>query len=207
MGLVEKQKLQRQAAIIDAARKLIVENGYTKTSMERIAEEAEVGVATLYKYFGTKDALIKELAYPELKKTLVSAKEVLADLPSGAIQATQKLLRCYMVHTDSWEDKKLLRLFAVPFSPEYRTAFDEVVLYGDSMVKGQLNELVTRLQGRGDLPEAIDAQHISDIIFAIFNQEFISCVMSDTADPADSFKKIDRSVEVLFRLAGASPSV
>jgi TetR/AcrR family transcriptional regulator, regulator of cefoperazone and chloramphenicol sensitivity len=57
---------QRQAAetrrqIVRAARRLFVASGYAGTTVEAIAAEAGVAVATVYKAFGTKAAIAREL--------------------------------------------------------------------------------------------------------------------------------------------------
>lgn len=57
---------QRQAAetrrqIVRAARRLFAASGYAGTTVEAIAAEAGVAVATVYKAFGTKAAIAREL--------------------------------------------------------------------------------------------------------------------------------------------------
>ena len=57
---------QRQAAetkrqIVRAARRLFVVSGYAGTTVEQIAAEAGVAVATVYKAFGTKAAIARDL--------------------------------------------------------------------------------------------------------------------------------------------------
>jgi AcrR family transcriptional regulator len=57
---------QRQAAetkrqIVRAARRLFVDSGYAGTTVEQIAAEAGVAVATVYKAFGTKAAIARDL--------------------------------------------------------------------------------------------------------------------------------------------------
>jgi AcrR family transcriptional regulator len=57
---------QRQAAetkrqIVRAARRLFVASGYAGTTVEQIAAEAGVAVATVYKAFGTKAAIARDL--------------------------------------------------------------------------------------------------------------------------------------------------
>ena len=57
---------QRQAAetrrqIVRTARRLFVASGYAGTTVEAIAAEAGVAVATVYKAFGTKAAIAREL--------------------------------------------------------------------------------------------------------------------------------------------------
>ena len=58
VGLREKQKERRQRDILDAATRLIEAQGWENTSMEEVAAGAEVGVATVYNYFGSKVELV-----------------------------------------------------------------------------------------------------------------------------------------------------
>jgi TetR/AcrR family transcriptional repressor of mexJK operon len=48
---------QKRTAIVAAARQTFLENGYSQTSMDGIAELAEVSVKTIYRHFENKDEL------------------------------------------------------------------------------------------------------------------------------------------------------
>lgn len=58
MGLRELKAQRTREQIIDVALDLFIEQGYDETTMEQIAERAEVGSSTLYRYFPSKDLLI-----------------------------------------------------------------------------------------------------------------------------------------------------
>jgi AcrR family transcriptional regulator len=47
--------------VIDAALELIAEHGFHGVSMAMIAEKADVGMGTIYRYFASKDVLISEM--------------------------------------------------------------------------------------------------------------------------------------------------
>lgn len=49
-------------AIVDAAARLLRERGYEALTTNRIAEQAGVGIATLYEFFPNKEAVVAELA-------------------------------------------------------------------------------------------------------------------------------------------------
>ena len=51
----------KRDAIIAAAIKLIAEYGFHGTPISLIAQEAEVGAGTIYRYFADKDALVREI--------------------------------------------------------------------------------------------------------------------------------------------------
>ena len=48
-------------AVIDASLELIAEHGFHGVSMAMIAEKANVGMGTIYRYFASKDVLISEM--------------------------------------------------------------------------------------------------------------------------------------------------
>lgn len=58
MGLRERKKLMRLQRIVAAARKLFVEKGFSSTTIQDIAEEADVGLGTLYLYAKSKEDLL-----------------------------------------------------------------------------------------------------------------------------------------------------
>ena len=68
MGRREREFLQRRREILDAALKLFSEKGYSRTSMQEIAKEAEFAVGTLYKFFPTKKDLYEALVLENAKK-------------------------------------------------------------------------------------------------------------------------------------------
>ncbi|MCK9921349.1 TetR family transcriptional regulator [Frankia sp. AgPm24] len=58
VGLRERKKAKTRAAIQQEALRLFRERGYEATTMEQIAEAAEVSQSTVFRYFPTKDELV-----------------------------------------------------------------------------------------------------------------------------------------------------
>lgn len=58
MGLREMKAERTRQAILDASLKLFERQGFDQTTMEQIAERAEIGIATLYRYFASKDSIL-----------------------------------------------------------------------------------------------------------------------------------------------------
>ncbi|MEL6567305.1 MAG: TetR/AcrR family transcriptional regulator [Pseudomonadota bacterium] len=57
-----KRSREKHAAILDAALALFSRDGFAGTSMERVAAEAGVSTATLYRHFASKTALFESVA-------------------------------------------------------------------------------------------------------------------------------------------------
>jgi AcrR family transcriptional regulator len=60
MGLRASKTARTREQILTIALDLFVTQGYEQTTIEQIAERAEVGITTLYRYFPGKDALLLE---------------------------------------------------------------------------------------------------------------------------------------------------
>ena len=58
MGLRELKASRTRQRMTDVALELFLRDGFDATTMEQIAEAAEVGTTTLYRYFPTKDQLL-----------------------------------------------------------------------------------------------------------------------------------------------------
>jgi AcrR family transcriptional regulator len=58
VGLRERKKARTRVAIRDVALRLFEEQGYAETTVEQIAEAAEVSPSTYFRYFPTKEAVI-----------------------------------------------------------------------------------------------------------------------------------------------------
>ncbi|MFF2405399.1 TetR/AcrR family transcriptional regulator [Streptomyces sp. NPDC058092] len=58
MGLRERKKLKTRIAIRRATYRLISEQGYDATTIEQIAEAAEVSPSTVFRYFATKEDIV-----------------------------------------------------------------------------------------------------------------------------------------------------
>ncbi len=57
-GLRERKKLKTRQSIQDHALRLFREQGYDQTTIEQIAEAAEVSPSTFFRYFPTKDDVV-----------------------------------------------------------------------------------------------------------------------------------------------------
>ncbi|GGZ56249.1 TetR/AcrR family transcriptional regulator [Streptomyces bluensis] len=74
LSLRERKKLKTRTAIRDATYRLIKEQGYEATTVEQIAEEAEVSPSTVFRYFPTKEDIIITDEYDVLVEDLLRSR-------------------------------------------------------------------------------------------------------------------------------------
>jgi TetR/AcrR family transcriptional regulator len=103
MGVSERKEREKQArkkAILDAASRIFQEKGYQSTTMNKIAEEAELSRATLYIYFKNKDDLFLSMTTEPLKK-LKKEFEKIATTDKSPEEKIVMLSRTFIKHWNS----------------------------------------------------------------------------------------------------------
>jgi AcrR family transcriptional regulator len=60
VGLRERNAARTRELILDTALELFLDRGYDATTMEEIAEAAQIGTSTLYRYYPSKEVLVIE---------------------------------------------------------------------------------------------------------------------------------------------------
>lgn len=77
----QENKLAVEKRIYDAAMELFCELGYKKTTLIDIAQEAEVSTRTLYKYFPTKESILRKFGRDNILHLKSYAAELPAEMP------------------------------------------------------------------------------------------------------------------------------
>jgi AcrR family transcriptional regulator len=78
-GLRQRKKDSSRRAIEDAAWELFAEQGYEETSINDIAERADVAPRTFFRYFPTKEAVM----YPQFEELLQSVRDAFRARPTN----------------------------------------------------------------------------------------------------------------------------
>jgi AcrR family transcriptional regulator len=123
LGLRDRKKIQTRRVIRNEAMRLIAENGYANTTVEQIAEAAEVSPSTFFRYFPSKEMVL--MANDLDLVTIRALEQQPADLPS--LQAFRRALEITMatLSEDEWRFERA-RLRMVLSIPELKAAqFEE----------------------------------------------------------------------------------
>ena len=96
----EKLKSKRFDKAVEVSAQLFIERGIDNVKMTDIAEESDIGVATLYRYFGTKTGMtIAAMTYMwnELKKMFSGVFESEVFLRQSGLKQLTDLMRMFLV--------------------------------------------------------------------------------------------------------------
>lgn len=103
-GLRERKKQRTRETILNAGLELFAERGYTHTTLEDIAEAAEVSTGTLFAYFPSKE----DILFPEERPFYEQLKQRLEQRPPEAV--TFDVLRELLATLQAPDETITLRL-------------------------------------------------------------------------------------------------
>ena len=140
--LRDRFREQTQAAILEAAGRILAEEGAALARIDAIAAEAGVSVGTLYNHFGDRDGLVSAVFRHQQVQLVTLLQAVMAEPSAGFAEDLRRLLQT-----------------CADFAASHGRLFAEMVHEGAGMRAWQcqqrdevleaLRELMTRLVARG----------------------------------------------------------
>ncbi|SOB99229.1 TetR family transcriptional regulator [Ureibacillus xyleni] len=123
------KKMERRKSMIRAARKLFSLHGFEKTTMQKIADESNVGVATLFRHFPKKEHLIIEVVKEVIEQQVPHFEAIIQSNKKG-IEKVDDMLNTYIKYIleEDRDSIKLLETFEmyIVFMPIESELLDEI---------------------------------------------------------------------------------
>ncbi|MBD1545603.1 TetR/AcrR family transcriptional regulator [Roseibium aggregatum] len=192
-NLRERQKESRRRKILQAAREQLVANGFEATTIETIAEEAEVSAVTVYNYYGTKTGLLLALV-SESDSILLERMQELLKAPPDTIEETfSAFAEVIRRHALSFLTKAVWRQVIAASIIEGDSQFGRSYAQLDRELARQLTKILEKLRERGGVSANTDLDVLGDCLFQLQNARFLQFVSSNdmTNEAVDRYLRED----------------
>jgi TetR/AcrR family transcriptional regulator, fatty acid metabolism regulator protein len=170
-----KRRGQKYEQIIEAAVKVIAQNGYHHSQVSKIAKEAGVADGTIYLYFKNKEDILVSLFQEKMGKFIQKIEDELA----GESSIEEKLLLLITMHLQQLEDDHAL---AIVTQLELRQSNIELRNRINEVLRGYLKLIDTVvLLGieKGIFSENIDVRIARQMIFGTIDEVVTNWVMKE----------------------------
>jgi len=159
----EQLSTEKQAVILDAARKRFAYYGFSKVTMDEIAADVGLGKASLYYYFPTKENLFEEVIKQEKNQFIVDIQSMIEKK-----MAPCDLLRQYAQQRIA-HFRELANLRALQFqqSPETRASFLQLFKEFQKQEVGLLEQILELGKKAGEFSVS-DSQQSAEVIIQMF---------------------------------------
>ncbi len=194
-------------AILDAARRLFADNGFSGTSTRRIAEAAKVNLAMIHYYFGSKELLYRrviELELTELLRLVLagfkadsSPQDILAGLPRFVME----------MHRQRPELMKLMLREMTDGAPRLPEVIRELGQHGPLGLRQTILSVIEAAQVKG-FADGIPPAHLMAVIFGIGNglmafAPMVAVILDLDMNDPETAAAVGRSAEIVVRRAVA----
>ena len=187
--------------VIEAAKRLFIEHGYPATTIDAIAEAAEVPLPTVYRLFGSKRALLSAVLDTSFggddqpvafgDRPAVRAARDEPD-PAGMVTAFARIARELMDRSSAIQH---VLATAAQVDPEMAELLAEIRRQRHT---GQ-SRIVAALDARGALDPGVDKTEAADIAYALLSPEVHRILTVERGWPADRYERwIARSLSTLL---------
>jgi AcrR family transcriptional regulator len=194
LGLRERKKARQREAILQAGVRLFRERGYEKVTVDDIAHAADISQPTFYKYFPSKDAILREFAMTGA----TTALDALMTQP-GSVEARLRqffqLLGTYLM-----SDRELW--YAIAISNAYNPVRDPELLRAEDAATRSMERLLKEGQTRGELTRKFSAVRLGSVLEGLMLRACIEWGAS-FPEPHDLRESLDEMFDFFMRGARA----
>ncbi|MGP2490797.1 TetR/AcrR family transcriptional regulator [Mesorhizobium sp. PUT5] len=180
-GLRQRQKLDRDRRIVEAAARLFREFGYEGVKIETIAEQAQVSVGTIYNYYESKGDVLVAVVSLEVNEVIAAGEGVLAAPPADAAQGVNALFGIYLRHSLHYLNKEMWRAAMSMSTLHPQSPLGRHYSGLDESLCRQVCLLLAKLKARGSIGAWVDVNLAGRILFNTMNMMFIDFVKDDAA--------------------------
>lgn len=197
-SLRQRLRLLGRDTILDAASELFLRDGYRATTMAAVADQAGVGVATVFRYFKSKEGILAALSRRDTQNIMERARAKVAPPPDDPLQAVLDVLLIVLdTHAmPSTQIRGQTRLWLL--LPTGHPETDEVVAASDLELQALLLELLTHYRRAGRVRKDLDLEDMTIAIFAVFYHHYLQIGVDRSADVAQIRKELGRRLPLLF---------
>jgi AcrR family transcriptional regulator len=164
-GIREKKKAKTQDDIVRSALELFTGKGYEATTIEEIAERAEVGVGTVYNYFGSKKGLLLAFAAREHEGLHERGARILEKATGDPEAAFSELFLAYFENLRKF-DRKLMREIMAASVTEADSIGKEMSRLDLELI-GQIAGLIQKFQKLGLMDRTLPVDQSALVLYSI----------------------------------------
>ncbi len=164
IGLRQRKKARLKQQIIETSIKLFRKQGYEETRIDDIVQALEISQPTFFRYFPTKDAVLREVG----ERGYACICDRLRSELSSKAGTEERLRRLYVSMAKEVEaDRKLWQ--AVVLSGAMDPVRSAELRGHEEAAAGLLREILTQGQKRGEVTRAFPVVHLAEFMEGLYN--------------------------------------
>ena len=171
-GRRERKKLERREQILASAAELFEQRGFDATSLEAIADAADVSLRTLYNFFPTKLDMLFAGQLRAIQEQIEIALASLGDLPPDPREGLYQLIEAHFRIFDAMDRDLLLRTVVHGLAQGPQTGAGEDYARSDILSMAAVEQVLDIYAKRRKVRPQVNLDALARLIFTAGNGEF-----------------------------------
>lgn len=198
LGLRQRNRLAREALVLDAAAELFRRQGYETTRIEEVADLAGVSAQTVYNYFANKPNILIALAVRHVRTSIPERSAFVRDPPEDPVDAIKRfesLLADQALRTltrESW-----CAILAASMLDQ-RSRARRMSLRFNGLIRRHYKIMLRPFQERGKIRRDIDIDALAELLTAIGTHNFTRLVAEDGMTLDELKAAVERQLAPVF---------
>lgn len=193
IGLRQRKKARLRQQIIETSIKLFRKRGYEETRIDDIVQALEISQPTFFRYFPTKDAVLREVG----ERGYACICDRLRSELSSKAGTEERLRRLYVSMAKEVEaDRRLWQ--AVVLSGAMDPVRSAELRGHEEAAASLLREILTQGQKRGEVTRAFPVLHLAEFMEGLYNTVVRQWAV-DLTGPHKLTERVRSAVEFFLR--------
>lgn len=196
--LRQRLRLLGRDTVLDSASELFLKQGYRATTMAAVATHAGVGVATVFRYFKTKEGILAALSRRDIDRIKEQSLAAMHPLPADPADAVLNLfaavIRMHEMPSTQIRGQTRLWLLVPTGHPET----DEVVTSSDRELQDMIHEMLVSYRKLGRIQKNLDLRDMTIALFAVFYHHYLKVGIDRTITISQVTAELTRRIPLLF---------
>ncbi len=196
-GLRDRKKQEVRHRTIQAAAALFADKGLDNTTMEEIATAANVSVATVYNYFGSKTTLLLAGVEDDTNEMLELGNAVLARPGADPRRAVKRLFSIYFDHLMTWDRNFLREIVSASLGREAVGLSAELAQL-DLLLMAQTGALLQHFVATKKLRHRTSAEDASFLLYSVLATHLMIFISAEGFSTDAIKQQVDRQIDLAF---------
>jgi len=185
---------ERHARILDAAERCFVRSGFHRTTMQDIAAEARMSPGNLYRYFGSKDAMVAGLAERD-RAQLAGDFSALV----GAENVIEAFIKLGRKHFEEEPREKAILCLQIWAEATRNPAFAAVTRDFERDVVSRMTALFEKAQEGGKIAQGVDPRALAVVVATLADGLFVRRAVMPGFDAAIEVANVMAVIEAALQ--------
>ncbi len=198
LSLRSRQRALVRDSVLDAAVELFAEMGYQKATMQAIANQAGIGIATLFRHFKTKGSVLADLVRRDLEELFAETQMIVDNPPESPRDGMVAICLCAVTILDKRSKKVRLKPSLWPAMSTGKPETDEVVEYADNGLRQQISDMLIHYKKAGRIRPEIEVADMTSVIFYVYNGHYVDFNFGFIRSRAEFENRLRVRIALLF---------